>query len=328
MKALVTGATGFVGSWVADLLREKGFEVRCTVRKTSSLRWVENKGYELVQASLYDKESLKKAVEDVDYIFHIAGLTFARNFEAFMKGNRDAVKNLLEATEEVNPNVKRFLLMSSLAAVGPSKSLGEPVSEETPMNPITSYGKSKKAGEDVAKEYSEKFPITIVRAPAVYGPRDSAIFPIFKAAKMGIGTLIGKSPKYISLVHSSDLARGIVDATLSEKAANETYFISSESFHTWDQLIKSMAEFFGKKKVIKIKIPHSIVLGAGAVTQFVGKFLPKPPIFNYEKGVDFIQDYWTCSIEKAKRELDYSEEMKIDEGVENTIQWYKENNWL
>jgi len=328
VKVLVTGATGFIGSHVADKLLAKGYDVRCIARKTSNLRWLDGKNFEIVEASLDNPESLIKAVEGVDYVYHVAGLTFARNYEEFLKGNRDATANLISVVEKHAPNIKRFLFVSSQTVVGPAKSLYEPVDETTPRNPITSYGRSKKEAEDVVLSYKDKIPFTIVRAPAVYGPRDTAIYDIFRTVKMGLGTMVGFRDKYISLIHSEDLSRGIIEAAESEKTKDEIYFVSSEEFYTWKQLINIIAEKMNKKFVLKIRLPHFIVLTVAAISEFLGKFSDKPPVFNYEKGIDFIQDYWICSTEKAKRDFGYRQMMSIEDGMQNTIEWYKQNKWL
>src|SRR5210317_1435229 len=148
MKVLVTGATGFLGSHIADILKERGHEVVCIVRKTSNLRWVENKGYKLVEASLSDIHTLEKIVEGIDIIIHSAGLTAAKSMEDFVRANLNGTKNLYEAARKHAPHLKRFLHVSSQTAVGPSKSLEEISTEESEMNPLTSYGKSKKMAED------------------------------------------------------------------------------------------------------------------------------------------------------------------------------------
>lgn len=328
MKALVTGATGFIGSHVADQLHEKGYEVRCTIRKTSNLRWLKEKPYELVESSLSDPESLEKAVEGVDYIVHIAGLTAARDYEGFLKGNRDGTKNLVDAALKKAPDIKRFLFMSSQTVAGPSPSLEEPVTEEMPDRPLTAYAKSKIAAEKEVLKAADKMPITIARPPAVYGPRDTAIFPVFQAVNGGIGTLIGMQPKYLSLIHGIDLARGTVECLESEKAEGELYYISSEEFYTWNQLIDLIQKATGRKLVIRLKLPHFLVLGAAGMSEFFGRFQKKPPVFNYEKGVDFIQNYWTCSVEKAKNDFGWRQKISIEEGIENTVQWYKYHGWM
>lgn len=328
MKALVTGATGFVGSHLADKLSDEGFEIRCTVRKNSNLQWLENKGYELIVASLNDKDVLKEAVKDVDNVFHVAGLTFAKNEDEFMHGNRDGTKNLIEAVYEANPKLKRFVFVSSQTVAGPAKSFDKPVTEDMPANPLTAYARSKKAAEDVVLSYKDKLPITITRAPAVYGPRDTAIFAVFQTVNMGIGTLMGLQKKYISLINALDLASGIIQAAKSEKSIGEIYFITSNEFYTWDYLIDEIKNALGKKNVFKIRLPHFVVLTVAGISEFFGKFSSKPPVFNYEKGIDFIQDYWICSPEKAKRDLNYSQQISADNGLKMTVEWYKEKKWL
>ena len=328
MKVLITGATGFVGSHLADRLKAKGYEIKCTIRKSSNLQWLEGKGFELVEASLGNKESLVEAVKDVDYIFHVAGLTFAKNDAEFLKGNREGTKNLIEAVYENNPELKRFIFVSSQTVAGPSSLYESPVTEDLLPNPLTAYARSKKAAEEVVLSYKGKIPYTICRAPAVYGPRDTAIFAVFKTVNMGLGTLMGLKEKYISLIHAYDLADGLIMAAESENAVDETYFITSKEFYTWDYLIDTIKKTLGKKRIVKIRLPHFLVLTAAGVSQFLGKFSKKPPVFNFEKGVDFIQDYWICSPDKAERDFGFTAKLSAEEGIKNTVEWYKEKKWL
>ncbi len=328
MKVLVTGATGFVGSHVAEKLLAKGYEVRCIVRKTSNLRWVEGKDFELITASLFDIEGLEKAVEGVDYIYHVAGNTSAKDFEGYMRGNCQGTKNLVEAALKKTNNLQRFLYVSSQTAVGPSISLEEPKTEDMPMNPLTNYGRSKKASEKMLASYTMKLPFTIVRPPAVYGPRDTEIFSIFKMIKWGLATYMGFDEKYVSLIHSEDLSRGIIEAAESQTTLGKTYFVSSDEFYTWGRIYNAMKEAFGKKLLLSLKLPHPLVLGAGRISELFGKLSPKPPVFNYEKGIDFIQPYWICSTESAHKDFNYSQQVSLEEGVKITIDWYKKMKWL
>lgn len=328
MKILVTGATGFVGSHLADRLKDLGHDVKCTVRRNSNLQWIENKGFELIEASLSDKEALKLAVRDVDYIYHVAGLTFAKNDDEFMKGNRDGTRNILEAVAEVNPNLKRFLFVSSQTVAGPAPSFDKPVTEEMQPNPLTAYARSKKAAEDVVISYKDKLPITIARAPAVYGPRDTAILAVFQTVNFGLGTLMGFNKKYISLINVFDLVTGLISSAESEISVGETYFITSNEFYSWDFLIDSIKKSMNKKIVIKIRLPHFVVLSIAGISEILGKFSSKPPVFNYEKGIDFIQDYWICSPKKAEKDFGFTQQINAQNGLQMTVEWYKEHNWL
>ncbi len=328
MKVLVTGATGFIGSHIADALLEKGYEVRCTYRKTSNLRWLENKPFELVETDFFDVESLKKATQDVDYIIHSAGVVAARNLEGFLKGNRDATLNLLKAAEATAPNLKRFVHVSSQTAAGPAKSLDEPVTEDMTPHPITAYGKSKIAAEEAVKSFKNKFPYTIVRPTAVYGPRDVAIFQMFQVAQKGLGTLMGFDKKYLNLIHSDDCVRGTIQAMESDKAVNETYFIATEEIYNWPQIINAFKNAFDKKFFIKIRIPHFLIFTIAGLSEFFGRFSKKPPVFNIDKGRDFVQKYWICSVEKAKRDFGFEQKVSLEDGIKQTIDWYKEKGWL
>jgi nucleoside-diphosphate-sugar epimerase len=328
VKILITGATGFIGSHLTESLLKDGNEIKVIIRKTSNLQWLKNLPIEYVNVSLNDEKTLESVVENVDYIYHVAGLVAAKTYDEFLKANRDTTFNLLQACVNKNPNLKRFLLVSSQTVAGPSKSLNSPKTEADTPEPITKYGKSKYEGEKVAYQFMDKLPITIVRPPAVYGPRDPAIKDIFKIANKGLATLIGFNKKYVSLIHSSDLVRGIKLAALSDNSVNQIYFITSNQFYTWDEIMDVMKFALNKKSIIKLRLPHSLVLSLGAVSGFLGKFSKHPPVFDYEKSIDFIQNYWICSPEKAKNELGFVSEIDLIEGISNTANWYKEHNWI
>ncbi len=327
MKVLVTGATGFIGSHIADELLKKGYDVRCTYRKTSNLQWLKNKSFELIEADFFDIESLKKATEGVDYIVHSAGVVAARGLEGFMRGNRDTTANLLKAAAS-NTNLKRFVHVSSQTAAGPAKSLEEPVTEDMPPNPITAYGKSKIAAEKEVISFKDQFPYTIVRPTAVFGPRDVAIYQMFQIAQKGLGTLMGFDKKYLNLIHSDDCVRGTIQAMESDKAENQIYFLASEEIYNWPQIINAFKKAFNKKFFITIRIPHFLIYTIAGITEFTGKFSKKPPVFNIDKARDFVQKYWICSVDKAKRDFGFKQEMSLEDGIRQTIDWYQKHNWL
>lgn len=329
MKALVTGATGFIGSHLTELLHSKGHDVRVLVRKTSNLRWIKDVPTEQVVGSLSDTESLKRAVEGVDYIYHIAGVVASKTRDGFFRGNVSATSNLLDAVMEVNPGIKRFVHASSFAAVGPAVAEDMPVEEEREFQPITTYGESKAEAERVVNRYKDRLPVSIVRPPAVYGPRDIGVYSFFQVmAKGGFAPLIGFGRKVVSLVHVEDLVRGFVLAGEEEKAVGQTYFISSDEFYTWEQVGKVAAEALGRKRARYLRIPHAVVFGAAGLSGFFGKFQKKPPILDLEKGRDITQPFWICSVEKAKSELGYRQNMTLRDGVYQTAAWYKKEGWI
>lgn len=291
------------------------------------MRWLDGKQVQRVDGSLFDLHSLKTAVEGVDVIIHVAGLTAAKNEAEFLRGNRDATQNLMDAVRTYRPGLQRFVHISSLAVSGPSPDLEHPITEDSPYRPLTAYGRTKQLAENIVKDSAE-IPWTIIRPPAVYGPRDSAIFTFFQTVDKGLATFIGFDEKKLSLVHVRDLARGIVDAAFAPQANGQTYFISSDEFYTWREIAELTGAILGKRRLLRIKLPHMLVLGIAGVSGFVGRVIGKPSVLDYEKGIDIIQRYWTCSTAKARRELGYRQEMSLKEGLRDTIEWYREHKWL
>lgn len=324
--AVVTGGTGFVGSHLVDLLLDKGYEVRCITRKSSDLKWLKNKDVKIFDCGLYDKEALKEVVQEADYIYHVAGVVKSKTKDGYFRGNVDTTRTLIEATLESNPNLKRFLVVSSLTVTGPSLE-GKPVNEETECRPITTYGKSKLEEEKLVLSFKDKLPITICRAPAVYGERDTEIFIYFKTFSKGLTTTIGFNEKKLSLIHVLDLVNGFHLAATNENSKGQIYFISSEEFYTWPQINNITSKIIGKKPIV-VKVPHFLVYTIATVAQFVAFFSTKPATLNIEKAKDITQQNWICDASKAIHELGYHQNISIEEGIKRTIEWYKKMNWI
>lgn len=325
-KIFITGATGFIGSHLADELLKRGNHVKCLVRESSSTKWLKDKPFEFVYGNLFKKDVLKTALADVDYVYHVGGVNFAKRKEDYFKGNADSTKSLIETCYEINPGLKRFVHLSSQTVTGPSLNV-KPVNEETVCNPITTYGRSKLEAEKIVLQYFDKMNCTIIRAPAVYGPRDAAIFEYFKTMNKGLQPMIGFDNKTLSLIHSSDLVRGMILAGESQSAKSKIYFISSGKFFSWKEIGDITSRLLGRK-TLTIRIPHFAVYTVGAFAQFFAMFSDKPAILNLEKCRDITQSHWICSSEKAGKELGFREEMSIEKGIEDTISWYKDNRWL
>lgn len=324
--SVVTGASGFVGSHMVDYLLSKGHQVKCILRESSSKRWLENKPIEFFYTGLFDKEKLKDVLKDADYLFHIAGVVKAKNEEGYFKGNVETTRTLLDVLCEVNPQIKRVIIVSSQTACGPSLD-GKPCTEETKEHPITTYGRSKLAEEQLAKKYMDRLSITIVRLPAVYGERDTEIYQVFKTYKMGIMTLVGFDEKKLNLIHVADAVHGIYLAAVSENSKSKIYFIASEEIYNWEQISKTISIAFGRKALI-VRVPHFIVYLVAAIAEFFALFSSKAATFNLEKAKDFVQKNWTCDVSKAKNELGYRQNIPLDEGMKRTINWYREVKWL
>lgn len=328
MKVLVTGATGFVGSHVVDELLLRGFDVSYIARATSNHRWLKDKKVTLRQGSLYNSESLRAAVADVDAIIHVAGQISGRNEADFYKGNVTATSNLLTAVRNNRPSLERFVHISSGAVNGPATSLEKPATEEDVMQPITAYGRTKAKAEEVVRGEMNAIPSTIIRPPVVYGPRDEATLTFFKMVYKGFAPLIGFDEKFVSMIYVKDLVRGIVDSMVNPAAVGGTYFITSEEAYAWQQIANVTAAVSGRRKLTTIRIPHPVVLTLAGTVGGLSKIFGKPSVLNYEKGQDIIQKYWISSNAKARKELGFRPTFSLQEGIEDTIAWYLENKWL
>lgn len=324
--SLVTGASGFVGSHLVDKLIDLNHNVRIIARKESKLKWIDTSKVEIFNCDYDDVDTLKIAVSNVDYIFHVAGVIKAKTKELYYKGNVEVTKNLLKAVNDANKNLKRFVFISSQAAAGPSP-FNHPKTEDMESIPVTNYGRSKLEAERVVLGYKGKIPVTIVRPSAVYGPRDPEILLFFQTLKKGIQPMVGFNEKYVSLVHVSDLIDGILLSAFSGNSLNQTYFISSEKGYGWEEIGNISSKILGKK-VIKIRIPHFIIFLVAAISHFLSFFKKEATILNIEKAREMVQKSWVCSVEKAKKELGYSQKIELEEGIKQTIEWYRENQWL
>jgi dihydroflavonol-4-reductase len=326
MKILVTGATGFIGSHLAELLLKKNYSVRCLIRKTSNTVWLKDLPVELVYGDLFDADALHRAVEGVDFIYHSAGLTKAKTEEEYFRGNSTGTRNLLDAVMEYNPGVRRFVLFSSQAAAGPSPTK-DPIDESVPAHPITTYGRSKLAAEQECLASAKTIKITIVRPPVVYGPRDKDVFEFFHTVSMGLQPMAGLKDKFVSMIHVSDLIRGTVMAGEDPKALGQTYYISSKEVYNWRDLGEITRKALGNR-VLRVRIPEPGIYAIAAVAELMAKFSSKPALINFEKARDMVQNYWTCDASKAKRDLGFEQEMPLESGITSTIQWYKDAGWL
>lgn len=323
---VVTGANGFVGSHLVDHLLEKNYEVRCIVRKSSDLKWLNGKDIKIFDCGLLDIEGMSKAFQNADYIYHVAGVVKSKKPEGYFKGNVDTTKALLDAACMNVSTLKRVLVVGSLTTVGPSTN-ETPADENVIPKPITTYGRSKLAQEELANSYKGKLPITICRAPAVYGERDTEIFIFFQTFNKGLMTTIGFDRKVISLIHVRDLVEGFVLAAQSEKAKGETYFISSDKYYTWDEVGEVTGKIMNKKP-FKVAVPHPVVYSVAAIAQFLSLFSKKPATLNLEKAKDITQHAWICSTSKAAKDFGYRQKISLEQGIERTVNWYSQIKWL
>lgn len=321
MRALVTGASGFIGSHLAEELLKRGFNLRCLVRNKSALRWLEGIEAELCGGDCSDLGSLREAVKDMDYVFHVAGVTKTNRKEDFYSVNTRGTENLARAVLEVNPSIKKFVFLSSLSAAGPAIN-NIALDEMMPTRPVSHYGRSKLLAEMALLELKDKFPIVILRPPAVYGPKDRDMFLFFKLLKKGFFPYWGES--VYSILYVDDLVSGIIKAAESPEAAGKIFFLSEEKSYTNLEIAALISGIYGKKAV-KLPVPRSIMPVLAGLGSISGWF---PGIINRDKISELRHRNWTCDPGRAKRELGFTPKIKLKEGIKWTADWYRIHQWL
>jgi dihydroflavonol-4-reductase len=296
------------------------------VRRTrSNLGWIEGSQAEIVRASYFDVDTLREAIHDAEYVFHIAGVTKAKQQIQYHQGNVLATRNLLEAATGAS-KLKKFCYVSSLTAVGPSPD-GTLLDEEAPCHPITSYGVSKLEAETVCQLYANRLPIVVLRPPAVYGPRDRDLLEIFRWVKHGFKPVFGNREKRLSVAYGPELARALVEATLSEKTAGQTYFVADPTAYRLSDVLDLVSGIFGKRG-INILLPSSLLYTLGGIMELGTLFSSRAPVLNIEKARDLLQTYWVCSPRKLEEHIGFRTQVSLEESLKSTIAWYREYGLL
>jgi nucleoside-diphosphate-sugar epimerase len=320
MKALVTGATGFIGSHLCENLIRRGYEVTCLVKKTSNLKWIENLDIKLVFGDCTNLESLQNAVNGFDFIFHLAGLTKSCSEKDFFFINTTGTENLMKTVLEKNHKIKRLIYLSSLSATGPSRN-GNPLREDSEPSPVSNYGKSKLEGEKAVLKYRNMTPITILRPPAVYGPRDRDLLIFFKMIKSGIFPDWGKS--YYSLLYVDDLVQGIILSAEEREAEDKIFFLSDSKFYSGKEIALEISSALNIK-ITPLKVPKFVM----PFFAFLGERITKNSIFNRDKMKELRHSHWICDSIKAREEIGFTTKVGLKEGIKWTADWYRIHRWL
>lgn len=317
----MTGATGFIGSHLVEELIKKGYHVTCLVRKTSNIRWIEGLKADILYGDCEDAGSLNQLPRDLDYIFHLAGLTKARRDEDFFCVNVRGTENLVGAVSVKVPGIKRFLHLSSLAAAGPSMN-GRPLNESSEPHPVSSYGKSKLQSEDAIMKHRDRIPVTIIRPPAVYGPRDKDFYVLFRMLKKGFYPYWGKC--YYSLLYVDDLVRAVVTAAEEKSAEGGIYFLSDGKTYSTDDIVGEIAGVLDTK-IVKVRIPRSLMGLLVLMSEKLGK---GTSVLNRDKLRELRYLHWTCDSSRAERDFQFAPRVTIKEGMKWTADWYRIHQWL
>lgn len=324
--ALVTGASGFVGSHLVDALLERGWHVRCLVRRTSSLHWLSADRVELVHGNVGDASAegvaaLGRAVLGARVVFHLAALTSAARDCDYKRVNVGGTRRVTEAVARSAPEAL-VVFCSSLAAAGPSRD-GRPVREEDEAHPVSAYGRSKLAAERALALLPVRH--VVVRPPAVYGPRDVDVLAAFRLAARGLALRIGPPGQRLSLVHARDLALGL--ATAAGREARGLYYMSDGVVHTWTEVVDGIAAAVGRSARV-VAVPRAAALLVAHADRARARWLGGKPLLTPDRVRELSLPEWTCGDTRARRELGYASRTALEEGLGETAAWYRSHGWL
>jgi nucleoside-diphosphate-sugar epimerase len=325
MKALVTGGTGFIGSHLVEALLKEGIEVRCLVRDPNKLSWLAGLDVETVKGDCAAPAGLPDAVKGVDYVFHAAGITKAVKPQDYYRVNAEGTENLLNAAIKESGRIRKFVLVSSQAAAGPSKE-GQPRREDDPPEPVSDYGRSKLRAEQYALSAKEELNVAIVRPTAVYGPRDRDILTFFKMVSRGFRTAFSEK-RLLSVCYVSDIVEGTIKAALSQTKSGDAFFLAHPVQNDWDRMGEAIASALGVKArrlVIPVPLMEGVALCAEAFSFISGK----PALLNRQKMAEIRQRFWVVDTGKAEEVLGFAARVDFPVGAKITADWYRLHRWL
>jgi nucleoside-diphosphate-sugar epimerase len=324
MKVMVTGATGFVGSHLADQLLKHGHEVTLLVRTPERAAHLAERGARLVRGDLADVTAIAEASEGQDVVHHVAALTGAVNEAEFLATNREGTRRILEAAEAAK--VGRLVLLSSGAAGGPA-SRGRPRDASEPDQPVTMYGRSKLAAEQLVR--AADLPWTILRPPAVYGPRDTENFlAVFRAAnRLGITPVFGDGSQELSMIHVSDLADACCRAATAEAVIGGTYYVNHPEVVTARAIVETIGRHVGRTPTV-VPLPEWITRSLLAITGTTAALLRRKTILRADKANEFYQPAWTGDPTAFMRDTDWHPAFDLVTGMADTAAWYRQEGLL
>lgn len=333
-KILITGASGFIGSFLVEKALLEDYEVWAGIRPSSSKEFLQDKRINFIYLNLDNKDGLRTSLIDFsskngkfDYIIHNAGLTKCLNFEDFERVNHLNTANFIDALQSTNSTPKKFLLMSSLSAfgVGDEKNYTPIKLTDTP-HPNTAYGISKLKAEQYLEQASN-FPYIILRPTGVYGPREKDYLLMLKTIKSGLDVGAGFKPQHLTFIYARDL----VDAaflSLESNITNKAYFVADGDVYTDAQYTQLAKEVLGIKRVIKIKVPLWLLKLISIIAERISKITKKPSTLNSDKYKIMKQRNWECDISPLVNDLNFKPKYNLRKGLEECVEWYKLNGWL
>lgn len=326
-RILITGASGFIGGFLAEEGLNRDWEVTAAVRPTSDRKWLQDARIRFLELDFRSEADLQEKLKTAgrfDYIIHNAGSTKEPNRKAYFASNFENTKRFADALLNNDQAPDKFLYVSSLAAIGPAKydQLLQP--GQTP-NPVTFYGESKLASEQYLASLSD-FPWTAVQPTAVFGPREKGIYLAIKLAAQGWGFVIGTKPQQLSFIYVKDLVQ-LMYAALERGHSGKRYLVTDGKAYSNTELGKAV-EAVTNRRTIQVKIPLPVIHIVAGISEMTGKWRGEVPPLNREKLPELSAESWICDMSETFDDLQFQPRHDLYSGMDETVRWYKEHQWI
>ncbi len=332
-KVLITGASGFVGSFLVQEALNQGFEVYAGIRTTSKKDFLTDPRINFIELGLSRKEMIvekltyyEKKIGRFDFVIHNAGVTKSHKKNDFDRVNFQYTKNIIEALIEANCVPDKFVYISSLAAYGPGDEKNmQPITELSVPNPVSLYGKSKLKSEEFIYGLKD-FPYLIFRPTGVYGPREKDYFLMYKSIKNHLETYVGSSQQQITFVYVKDLASLIIKS-LNSNISAKSYFVTDGNSYTAEEFSEIVKKHLNVN-AISIVFPKTLVKIIAYCLEKLFAIFGKVPTINTEKYKEISAKNWLCNSEKVYRDFNTKPNYNLYAGLKETISWYQQKNLL
>jgi nucleoside-diphosphate-sugar epimerase len=251
----------------------------------------------------------------------------ARDAREFEKINVDGTKNLLAAAKKNAPGLKRFVFVSSLAAVGPSLD-GAPVMHDCEPQPVTHYGRSKLRAEQAALAAKDELPVTVIRPPLIYGPRDNETFAFFQTVSRRVLPYLGDGKNTLSIVYVADAASACVRAIFADVPSGSLYFVEDGKVYVWRDMLAELEKVLERRALLRFPIPFFVLRGAAMASEGYGRIRGRAVMLTRDKLNELSAPHWVCDSQRTRTELGWTPQVEWIEGARRAADWYRQEGWL